>query len=191
VSATGATGGASAATGASPVPATPAGTGATSSTGATQNAALPQATVPTRVVELQNAVDAVRATFTMAVRQGVSQARISLSPESLGGLKISLSQTSEGLIARVVAEHPAALQTLQQSSSELRQSLEASGVNLLRLDIEAQGQSGATPDQAGQAATGGSSARSAEADEPMGEEQTATAVLSLSPSDGSLVNVLA
>ena len=89
---------------------------------------------------LQEAVDAVKATFTAANQAGISSARISLSPESLGGIRISLSQTPDGLIARVATDRPEAAQTLQQSAGDLKRSLEQSGMSLLRLDIGSSGE---------------------------------------------------
>jgi flagellar hook-length control protein FliK len=71
----------------------------------------------------------------MCVRQGVSQARIELSPASLGTIKIHLQRTAEGVIARVIAGHEAA-QSFQQGADDLRRSLADHGVELLRLQIE-------------------------------------------------------
>ena len=105
---------------------------------AEQSGKLPEGLVRTAVT-MQEAVDAVKATFTAANQACVSSARISLSPESLGGIRISLSQTPEGLIARVTADHPEAAQTLQQNAGDLKRSLEQSGMSLLRLDIGSSG----------------------------------------------------
>jgi flagellar hook-length control protein FliK len=144
-------------------------------------------------VTLQDAFDAVKATFTAANQAGVSSARISLSPESLGGIKISLSQTPDGLIARVATDHPEAAATLQQSAGELKRSLEAGGMSLLRLDIGSSGQQslgsfgGSTGDgsNSGARASGGQVASSDDDIPSTPTEQT------LELSSGSLVNVLA
>jgi len=144
-------------------------------------------------VTMQEAVDAVKATFTAANQAGISSARISLSPESLGGIKISLSQTPDGLIARVAADHPEAALTLQQNAGDLKRSLEASGMSLLRLDIGSSGQQSlggfAGSEQDGSSAGGnwaGGDAGSIE------EDTTSTpSELAVELSNGSLVNVLA
>jgi len=140
-------------------------------------------------VGLEHAIETVQTTIEMAARQGVSQARIQLSPASLGGIRISLSQTSDGLVARVVAEHGAAAQTLQQGSAELRRSLESAGLPLLRLDIEASGQEGRTAQDSG-AADGGADTDDATTAEEQ-EGTSAAAAVSLDPSGGAIVNVLA
>jgi flagellar hook-length control protein FliK len=92
-------------------------------------------------VAMQEAIDAIHATVAMAARQGIAQARIELQPEELGQISVRLSQTSAGLSARVSADTAAGAQALNQSGSELRQSLSSLGVSLLRLDIGAFGQS--------------------------------------------------
>ena len=80
-------------------------------------------------------IESIRATIDIAVRQGATQARIALQPDSLGQINVRLSQTSQGLLARVSAETPAAAQALADGRAELHQSLSTLGVSLLRLDI--------------------------------------------------------
>ena len=87
-------------------------------------------------VSLPRGVQAVRAAIELATRQRISQASIQLSPASLGGLRIQLRQTSQGLVARIVAEHPDAAQTLAQGGEDLRRSLQQAGIPVARLDIE-------------------------------------------------------
>jgi flagellar hook-length control protein FliK len=89
---------------------------------------------------MQDMIDSIRATIEIAARQGVTQARIALEPEDLGHISIRLSQTSDGLLARVSADTPAAVQALAEGRSELHQSLSSLGVSLLRLDISSFGQ---------------------------------------------------
>jgi flagellar hook-length control protein FliK len=91
-------------------------------------------------VTLANAIDSVRATFSTISATGVASARISLSPASLGGITVSLSQTSEGLIARLTAEHPETMATLTQNAGQLRQSLADSGINVISLEIGTAGE---------------------------------------------------
>ena len=73
--------------------------------------------------------------------RGATQARIALQPDELGQISIHLSQTSEGLLARVTADTAAAAQALADGRAELHQSLSSLGVSLLRLDIGSSGQS--------------------------------------------------
>jgi flagellar hook-length control protein FliK len=86
-------------------------------------------------VDLEEMIDSIHATIELAARQGMSQARIALQPAELGQIRIHLSQTSEGLLARVTADTPAAAQALNASRLELHQSLSSLGSTLLRLDI--------------------------------------------------------
>jgi flagellar hook-length control protein FliK len=104
------------------------------------------ATLPSRGVGLDRAVETVRLALRAAADRGVTHARISLNPRELGGIEIHLRHTADGLVARVVAEHGGAAQLLQHAGAELRRSLEAQGVKLLQLDI------GASAEQGGQAA---------------------------------------
>jgi type III secretion system needle length determinant len=104
--------------------------------------AAPAASLPAGSgVDLQQMIDAVKATIQLAARQGVTQARIALQPQELGDIRIHLSQTANGLLARVTADTPAAAQALAGGRSELHQSLSSLGVSLLRLDIGSSAQS--------------------------------------------------
>jgi len=86
-------------------------------------------------VGLQQAIEAVNATIELAARGGLAQARIALEPEELGEIRIHLTQTASGLLARVTAESPAAAQALAAGHVELRQSLSSAGLSLTRLHI--------------------------------------------------------
>ncbi len=92
-------------------------------------------------VPMQEMIDSIRATIEIATRQGVARAQIQLQPEELGHISIRISQTNEGLRARVSADTPAGVQALNQDRSELRQSLSSLGLSLLQLDIGSSGQS--------------------------------------------------
>ncbi len=145
-------------------------------------------------VGLEHAVETVRMTIDMAARQGASQARIQLSPAELGGIRIQLSQTADGLVARVVAEHGAAAQTLQQHGAELRRSLESAGVSLLRLDIEASGErSGSANEPFWSGARAGSQSHSSNPgnDPDLEGEVTEPQPVAVELSNGAIVNVLA
>jgi len=152
-------------------------------------------------VGLEHAVETVRLALRAAAERGVSHARISLTPRELGTIEVHLRQTSDGLVARVVAQHAAAAQLLQDGGADLRRQLEQSGLTLLRLDIGASGeQAGRSGRDAlangGTAANGdGGSRRGAPTDDdPLAPldgttETTATATLALP--NGALVDVLA
>jgi flagellar hook-length control protein FliK len=87
-------------------------------------------------VRLAEAAAKVSNMISLGVRNDTSVARIQLTPASLGAIQIHLQRTADGVVARVVTEHPEAAQTLAEHSDDLRQSLERSGTTLLRLDIE-------------------------------------------------------
>lgn len=147
---------------------------------------------PRSAVNMQEAVDAVRATVTAAARAGVTSARISLSPQALGGIRISLTQTADGLIARVAADHPEAAQTLQQSAGELRRSLESSGLSLLRLDIDGGGEQSAGGSREPGRGEAESAARSADtAEVTPADAQPTRSTLTVELTDGSRVDVFA
>jgi hypothetical protein len=97
---------------------------------------------PARGVGLEHAVETVRLALRAGAERGVSHARISLTPRELGTIEIHLRQTTDGLVARVVAEHGSAVQQLQQAGADLRRQLEQSGITVLRLDIGASGEQG-------------------------------------------------
>jgi flagellar hook-length control protein FliK len=147
-------------------------------------------------VTLQEAAETVRGTFTAMNQAGVSSARISLSPAALGGIKITLSQTSAGLVARVVADHPEATQTLQQAAGDLKRTLEANGTTLLRLDISSSGDQSLSgfsgSDQEGAGTNAGTSGGAEDSVEPADDEAgTSPSELTVQLTSGSLVNVLA
>jgi flagellar hook-length control protein FliK len=143
-------------------------------------------------VRLEQAVEAMRTTIAMATRQGSSSARIQLSPESLGGLQIHLQKTPDGIVARVIADHASAAQTLAQNGDELRRSLASHGVTLLRLDVESNDRR--DPQAQSQGGGGSSSSGShaeAEDDATGATGSTVTQVSAHDLSGTALVNVLA
>ncbi|MGH2854524.1 MAG: flagellar hook-length control protein FliK, partial [Solirubrobacteraceae bacterium] len=103
-------------------------------------------------VGLQQAIETLHGTIQLVARRGLSQARIALEPEGLGEIRIHLTQTTQGLLARVTAETPAAAQALAAAHAELRQSLDSLGLNLARLNV---GRHGHSADQGGSTALGG------------------------------------
>jgi flagellar hook-length control protein FliK len=141
-------------------------------------------------VSMARAIEAIHAAVEQGVSSGISQARIQLSPASLGTIRINLQHTADGVVARVIADHPEATQTLQQGSDDLRRSLESSGVTLLRLDIGTRGESGSPTRDFDQGSTSDAVAR-------LGSEETGS-VAADAPDQrapaaalGTLVNVLA
>jgi flagellar hook-length control protein FliK len=110
---------------------------------------------------LADAAETVRQTIALGVRNGISQARIQLSPASLGAIQIRLQRSADGIVARVTTDRPEAAATLRGSSDDLRRSLEAGGAKLLRLDISSsdrqdtptqRGFTGSAPDRGGRSA---------------------------------------
>lgn len=147
-------------------------------------------------VGMQEMIDAIRATIDLAARQGLTQARIALQPAELGEIRIHLSQSADGLTARVTADTPAAAQALAQGHSELHESLSSLGLSLLRLDIGSFGQPQGGEREARFAGSSSqtsasrtSSHEDGDSNEPVGQIDGTSA--SLSPSSGRLVDVLA
>jgi len=152
-------------------------------------------------VGLQQTIEAVHATIELASRQGLSQARIALHPEELGEIRIHLSQSSQGLIARVTADTPAAAQALAENHSELRQSLHSLGLSTLHMDTSAFDQTGAQQREglsqqpfAFDSQTGSQRALSPDGEEDqdlLGDLTLDSAGDKPEPSRGALVDVLA
>jgi flagellar hook-length control protein FliK len=88
---------------------------------------------------LQQQIDELRATIDLALRRGSAQARLTLSPPALGSLRVNLSQTPGGLVARVSADSAAGAQALISGQADLRASLGSLGIALLHLDIGGRG----------------------------------------------------
>jgi type III secretion system needle length determinant len=152
---------------------------------------------PAGPVGMQEMINAIRATIEIAARQGATQARIALQPQELGQINIRISQTSQGLLARVSAETPAAAQALADGRSELRQSLSSLGLPLLRLDISSYGQSQARERQerfTGEAGSAGASSASTSPEDRDGVDALSELEGAAVPgalAAGALVDVLA
>jgi flagellar hook-length control protein FliK len=133
---------------------------------------------------LQQAIETLHATVELAARQGISQARIALRPQELGDIRIHLTQTAEGLLARVTADTPAAAQALAAGHAELRQSLGTLGLNLTRLHIGHSGQATVQGDGATAQGRGGDDRSGARAG-LFGSARTASRTNAIDASDGT------
>jgi flagellar hook-length control protein FliK len=167
---------------------------------ATANATAGAAAAPTQEapllgagVEMQDMIDSIRATVQIATRHGVAHARIALQPEELGQLRIHLSQTGAGLLARVTADTDAAAQALVAGRAELHRSLNSLGTTLLRLDIGAFDQPQARDRSEGFTAARGASAENGPAatGEPEDGGDVAPIAAATAAPKGVLVDVLA
>lgn len=87
---------------------------------------------------MQETIETINATVALANRQGSAQATIMLAPAELGALRIHLSQTGEGLTARVSAATAAGAQAIASGHRELHSMLSSLGISL-RLDSGAFG----------------------------------------------------
>jgi flagellar hook-length control protein FliK len=152
-------------------------------------AATAAATGPARYgVGLSEAVETVKTTIELGARQGFSTAKIQLAPANLGQITIHLQKTSDGIIAKVVADHSAAAQTMQQGGDDLRRSLQNSGLHLLRLDIETRGDQRGSAD--GGTQTSQSDRTAGDSDTAAGDDGASQPTTIVLP-NGALVNVLA
>jgi flagellar hook-length control protein FliK len=142
---------------------------------------------------MQGLIDALGANVELAARQGIVTARIALHPESLGQVRIHLTQTREGLVARLSAETPEAARALLGSRSELTQSLRSLGTTLLSLDINSFSQPEARNQGTGGEASGGSQPAGEEAQEASTPEEADAlqGVPNTASPRGALVDVLA
>ncbi len=148
------------------------------------------AAAPSQGVPLQDMIDSIRGTIELSVRRGTSQARIALAPAELGDIRIHLSQTSQGLMARVTAGTVAAAQALAQGRPELQRALSSLGLSLLSLDIGLSGQ-GAAGQGSMQSGSRGTSGGSQASEDGGAEAISETEQGPEGPAKGELVDVLA
>ncbi len=144
-------------------------------------------------VDMQQVIDSVRASIEIASRQGIARARIALEPEALGQIRIHLTQTREGILARVSADTPEAARALMAGHSDLAESLRSLGTSLLSLDIGSFSHQQAGEQGTGAAGSGDGSTRAADEGESQTNNQTGTAEgTAASPASprGALVDVL-
>jgi flagellar hook-length control protein FliK len=147
----------------------------------------------TATAQLGEMIDAIHATIELAARHGATQARIALQPEELGEIRIHLSQSADGIVARLTAATPAAAQALAAGRGELHQSLSSLGATLLQLDIGTfEGREGRRHVLAGEGSSAHRAAGATEEDDSIAAAEGATpaAVPGRGPR-GALVDVLA
>ena len=88
---------------------------------------------------LHELVDKAQATIRVAVRQGHTDARITLRPPELGEVKITLRYEGGGVSALLTADSGKAVEVLAQASADLRRSLEQQGLSVHGLDVRLAG----------------------------------------------------
>ena len=171
---------------ASPAQGQAEGAAPASETGGTTHAAAP-AQARVRILEL---AESMRAVVSVANRRGSATARITLRPDTLGGVQVKLRAGRDGVSAELVADSAHAAQALVTAGGDLRRALEAQGVNLLGLDVRTAGD--------GTEAHGHEGRRAAESElmggqhgTDAGEDPEITIEPSWLPDPGSQVDVLA
>jgi flagellar hook-length control protein FliK len=170
----------------SPTPAQAEGAAPASEAGGTTHAAAP-AQGRVRILEL---AESMRAVVSVAKVRGSATARITLRPETLGGVQVKLRAGRDGVSAELVADSAHAAQALATAGGDLRRALESQGVNLLGLDVRTAGD--------GTEAHGHEGRRSAESElmggqggMDAGQDPETTIEPSRLPDPGSQVDVLA
>jgi hypothetical protein len=86
-------------------------------------------------VRLRELAERVGAEVRLLVREGRSEARISLRPPELGEVRIRLAYEGSALSAVISADSAAAADALVAALGDLRRSLEGLGVSVLSLDV--------------------------------------------------------
>ncbi|MGA8354309.1 MAG: flagellar hook-length control protein FliK [Solirubrobacteraceae bacterium] len=141
---------------------------------------------------MQETIETIHATVALASRAGAAQAQISLEPAELGAVRIHLTQTGEGLVARVSAETAAGAQAIASGQSELHNTLSSLGISLLRLDVgsftQQQAQAGGQSPQRSQQQPARLTLAGEQAEEIAAASPTSTVSLS---STSALIDVLA
>jgi flagellar hook-length control protein FliK len=90
---------------------------------------------------MQDIADVTGATMRVAVRAGQPVARITLHPENLGDVQVTMRYHQDGVSAVVTTSNHAAAQELMQAGADLRRSLESQGVTVHGLDVHLSGDS--------------------------------------------------
>jgi flagellar hook-length control protein FliK len=91
---------------------------------------------------MQDLADVTGATMRMAVRSGQPIARITLHPDGLGDVQVTMRYHQDGVSAIVTTDNHEAAQALLQAGADLRRSLEAQGVTVHGLDVHLSGDDG-------------------------------------------------
>ncbi|HZO36569.1 MAG TPA: flagellar hook-length control protein FliK [Solirubrobacteraceae bacterium] len=151
-------------------------------------AAPPVTVAATGATTLAHAPRALAATIDLAVRGGISRARLRLSPEHLGGIEVRLRSGPNGIEAQLVADSQQAAGTLTAAAAELADRLRSHGIELARLDVRcgADGDSAARDSGADAARQQPASGHGTEAG-----DSAPAAITTLTLLDGVLVDVLA
>jgi flagellar hook-length control protein FliK len=141
---------------------------------------------------MQDIADVTGATMRVAVRAGQPVARITLHPENLGDVQVTMRYHQDGVSAVVTTSNHAAAQELIQAGADLRRSLESQGVTVHGLDVHLSG------DSRGETANGERATDMARAMGPNGEGSDAAAdeaEITIQPSQlplsGSQIDVFA
>jgi flagellar hook-length control protein FliK len=113
--------------------------------------------------------ETTKTAIRVAVRNGQSEARITLRPAELGEVRITLRYENGGVSAALTADSAQAFEALAQAATELRRGLEQQGVSVLGLEVRMSGDEAQREASLWQDGTG--SAESAY-DEPLGEDES-------------------
>jgi flagellar hook-length control protein FliK len=142
-------------------------------------------------VRVHDVPDVARATLRVAVRgNGSATARISLHPADLGGVRITMRVHDGAVAATLTAETEAAAQTLVQTASDLRRSLEGQGLQITALDVHVAGDGPASSGDRRQASDLAQAMSSTDGTAPEDAVDITTELLHLVPL-GTQVDVLA
>jgi len=105
----------------------------------------------------------------MQFRDGIGEAVLTLKPEHLGSVSISLRVENGGLKANVQAEMPAVRQWLESQQDTLRSALAEQGLRLDRFDVEPDAQRQQADDQGQREQSRKRQAQKREAEQPVFE----------------------
>jgi flagellar hook-length control protein FliK len=81
------------------------------------------------------AVDQVAEALTLSIREGLTEATISLRPAALGAVKVQITAGADGLVIRMTAERDAVGDLLRGHMGELREALAARQVAVAELHV--------------------------------------------------------
>jgi flagellar hook-length control protein FliK len=142
--------------------------------------------------QLHDLADVAGTTMRVAVREGRTEARITLRPVELGQVEIRLHYHDGGVSAQLTAQAGDAAQALSSTASDLRRSLEAQGLVVHDLDVVQTGAHDRPQGERSQNGRQGSGASSSDRS-ALGPDESEETVVNTSrlPLAGSQVDVLA
>lgn len=116
------------------------------STRSAETTATTHATTLLSTAQAHDVVDQVIKGISVRVGETTQEMRIALKPESLGNVVLQVKMEDGQMQARIDVTQPAVKAAVEAQMTDLRQALQANGINVDRIDVVASSQSGTVAD---------------------------------------------